>query len=198
MAQRSSTICSRMRNLILEKSPKAFTEDEKKRLPKHLKKCESCRALQEEVTGLDQAFSIPADSPLKPRPDIRKNSHAYLKSLRRSSRATVNKRFQDFLRIKVPAYQAAFGLIMLAITFTVIHGRRTSDAPPSMNRKASYWISRSAPLPDHRLVILDSVQTFKIGRNMLEDSALFGIVFPSVTENDMDSSTMDTVRTDSL
>jgi hypothetical protein len=187
-----------MRNLILEKSPQAFDEDEKKHLLEHLVECESCRALQEEVTGLHQAFSIPADSPLKPRPEIRKKAHAYLKSFKRSSRATVNKRFQDFLKIKVPAYQAAFGLIMLAITFSVIHGRRPSDMPPSMNRKASYRVSRRAHLPDHRLAILDSVQTFKIGRNILEDSALFGIVFPSITEHDMGSSTMDTVRTDSL
>ena len=198
MTKRSSIICRRMKNLLLEKIPQAFTEDEKRLLLEHLAECESCRAFQEEITGLYQAFSVPADSPLKPSPEIRKRAHARLKSLRQSSRTTINERFHDFLKIKVPVYQAAFGLIILAITFTVIHGRRPSDEPPSMNRKASSPYSRSAPLPDHRLAILDSVQTFKIGRNILEDSALFGIAVPSVTEHDMDSSTMDTVQTDSL
>ena len=198
MTKRSSVICSRMRNLILEKSPTAFTEDEKKRLLEHLKKCESCRALQEDVMGLHQAFSIPANSPLKPSPEIRKKARARLKSLRPPSRATVNKRFQDLLKLRVPAYQAAFGLIILAITFSIIHGRRPSDAPPSMNRKAAYRHSQSSLLTDHRLAVLDSAQIYKIGRNILEDSMFFGIATLSITERDMDSSTMDTVQTDSL
>jgi predicted anti-sigma-YlaC factor YlaD len=198
MTKRPSTICSRMMNLILEKSPSAFTEDEKKHLLEHLAECESCQALQDEITGLHQTFSVPADSPLKPIPEIRKKAHARLKSLRPSFRATLNKRFQDLLKIRVPAYQAAFGLIILAITFSIIHGRRPSATRPSMNRKASYRYSQNSPLTDHRLAVLDSAQTFKIGRNILEDSVLFGIATLSITERDMDSSTMDTVQTDSL
>ena len=198
MTKRSSTTCHRTKNLLLEKNPEEFTEEEKKRLLQHLVECESCRALQEEIKGLYETFSVPASSPLKPSPDIRKRALAHLKSLKRTPRTTINNLFHDFLKIKIPAYQAAFGLILLVITLSVIQLRRSSEVPPSINRKASHGYSRSARLPDQMLAILDSVQTFKIGRNILEDSALFGIVALSISEHDVDSSTMDTVRTDSL
>ena len=168
--------CHRVENLLIGKNPDGFSNMEHEGIEKHLEGCDSCRVFRESIMRFYDSLAVPADSHLKPNPEIRKLAKNRLKQVRPSvhgSFHTMKTFVQNMIRFKIPVYQAALG--MAVCLFIILFLNRFHI--PKQSRMAGQIESyRNDGHPGNVLGHIDLFHSQKIGRNIVEDSLLFRIL----------------------
>ena len=184
--------CREVKNILIEKYPDYYTAGDQYLLDRHLPECEICRALHENIGAFNASMDITKSDSLEPDPAIRRTLIARLKH-RKPQVSDPWERIHDiingFVRFKIPAYQAALGVVLFFVTFSIFHRHKASNHPPSFSRSLS---SQYGSLTSHFSNFVDSLHSQKIGRNILEDSALFKIITLTATDRELSIQKSDT------
>lgn len=168
--------CKRVENLLIQKSPDGFLQPEREVIEKHLDGCGSCRVFRERVMSFYDSLAVPANSHLKPNPEIRKLAKNRLKQVRPSAHGSFHmiKTFlHNFIKFKIPVYQAALGMAVCLFIILFLNRHHVSKQSRMMGQIESY---RNYGHADDVLEHIDLFHSQKIGRNIVEDSLLFRIL----------------------
>lgn len=166
--------CVQIMNLLVQKDSDELTNREQERIQKHIETCPSCRAFSEGIETLFTSFAVDPRSPLKPEPKIRKIAMARLrrKKLSNSRLATLKQFILEFMRHKIPVYQAALGTMILLLAFFFLSSQKATIHQLPADRSKLYLYSQ---IIDEFYTLYDTgINPYpKIGRSLKEDSLLF-------------------------
>jgi hypothetical protein len=186
--------CVQIMHLLVHKDSDEFTDKEQERILKHIETCPSCRAFQEDIEELFTSFAVDPRSPLKPNPKIRKKALARLRRTKSSNMplAGIRRFMFDFMRLKIPVYQAALGTMILLLAFFLLNRQKTTThlLPSDGNQPQLY-----SQIIDEFYTSYDTgINPYpKIGRSLKEDSLSFKI--STVTEWEQTYQKTDTLNT---
>lgn len=175
--------CSEIEELLIKQ--KMLENDlkisESEALKTHLATCKKCAKYQNILLNMERSVDIENEFRLAPNSEIKENLSARLRSknIRDQKAGSGQKIFFDFLRVKVPVYQAAVGMLLLFLVFYAV-----SDFGLG-NQKESDTTSRAQierPIADS-LTMMQNIRLLesqKLGRNIKEDSLLIRFIVTSV------------------
>ena len=183
--------CVRIMHLLVRKDSVDFTDEEREKILKHIETCPSCRTFQEGIEELFTTFAVDSESPLKPDPKIRKIALARLRRKKSSNSPLVILRqfILDFMKHKIPLYQAALGTMILLLAFFFLSRQKTTIHRLPAHRNRPYLYSQ---IIEEFYTLYDTgINPYpKIGRSLKDDSLLFKISI--VTEWDQTYQRTDT------
>ena len=175
--------CSEIEELLIKQR---ILEDELKTaesevLKTHLATCEECAKYQSVLLNVGHLVDIENEFRLAPSSKIKENLSARLltKNIQDEKAGSEKKGFFDFLRIKIPVYQAAVGTFLLFLMFYAV-----SDFGLGNQEKldSSPAIFNERPIVDSLAMIqnIRLLESQKLGRNIEEDSLLIRFIVTSV------------------
>jgi hypothetical protein len=172
---KQDNICKEMKDLLIKRYIQEITPEQKDKLEKHLKICGHCRHLEKTLELITDEMALPPQDTLIPRPDINRlvKRNMQKKPVKPSrDHATLFQKIFSLLDYRIPVYQAALVLVLLLLLlFNINDFSGTSNITPSDFGEVSTVFN--VPYGQNTAIIpVDSIDQFKPGRNMLEDSVL--------------------------
>jgi len=175
--------CSEIEELLIKQR---ILEDELKTaesevLKTHLATCEECAKYQRVLLNVGHLVDIENEVRLVPNSEIKGNLSARMRAINIPvpKADSTQKSFFDFLKIKIPIYQAAVGTLLLFLVFYAV-----SDYGLGNQEKldSSPAIFNERPIVDSLAMIqnIRLLESQKLGRNIEEDSLLIRFIVTSV------------------
>lgn len=150
-------------------------------LKTHLATCEECAKYQRVLLKVSHLVAIENEFGLAPNSELKEDLSGRLraKNIPVPKTDSTQKSFLDFLKIKIPVYQAAVGTLLLFLVFYAV-----SDYGLGNQEKldSSPAIFNERPIADSLTMIqnIRLLESQKLGRNIEEDSLLIRFIVTSV------------------
>jgi len=175
--------CSEIERLLIKQRilENELKTAESEVLKTHLATCEECAKYQSVLLNVGHLVDIENEFRLAPNSEIKENLSARLRAKNRGvpNADSTQKSFFDFLKIKIPVYQAAVGTLLLFLVFYAVsdfgfgNQEKLDSSPATFNER---------PIVDSLTMIqnIRLLESQKLGKNIEEDSLLIGFIVTSV------------------
>jgi len=175
--------CSEIEELLIKQRmlENDLKTPENEALKTHLATCEECAKYQSILLNVSHSLDVENEFRLTPNSEIKETLSVRLraKKIRVPKADSTQKSFFDFLRIKIPVYQAAVGTFLLFLVFYAVsdfglgNQEKLDSLPATFNER---------PIADSLTMIqnIRLLESQKLGRNIEEDSLLIRFIVTSV------------------
>ncbi len=175
--------CSEIEELLIKQTmlENYLKTPESEALKKHLANCEECVKYQSILVNVSHSVDIENEFRLSPNSQIKETLRARLrtKNMRVAKAGSTQKGLLNFLRIKIPVYQAAVGTVLLYLVFYAVSDF-SSGNEEKLDTTSRAHIEK--PIVDSLAMIqnIRLLESQKLGRNIKEDSLLIRFIVTSV------------------
>ncbi len=184
MKKRSSLTkirCSEIEELLIKQR---IVDDlktaESEALKTHLATCEECTKYQRVLLNVSHFVAIENEFGLAPNSELKKDLSGRLraKNIRVPKADSTQKSFLDFLKIKIPIYQAAVGTLLLFLVFYAVNDFGLGNEE-RLDTTSRAQIERSIVDSLTMMQNIRLLESQKLGRNITEDSLLIRFIVTS-------------------
>ncbi len=175
--------CSEIEELLIKQ--KIVENDlktaESEALKTHLATCEECAKYQRVLLNVSHLVAIENEFGLAPNSELKEDLSGRLraKNIRVPKTDSTQKSFLDFLKIKIPVYQAAVGTLLLFLFFYAVSDFGLGNEE-RLDTTSRAQIERSIVDSLTMMQNIRLLESQKLGRNIKEDSLLIRFIVTSV------------------
>jgi len=166
--------CSQIEKLIIEMKAGQISDNHKKKIDRHLSRCQSCMEFEKTLRAIENGMKIGDNLKLKPDPRIRRNLLVYLNKSRKKRASLLHRIWstaREVLEIRIPVYQILGGIVLMIFIFMGIQKlstfHQTELTEESIPQLQEGMFNQFNVIDNFRLT-----DGQKIGRNFNEDSLL--------------------------